>query len=114
MDERDTLRIAAVADIHVKKTSQGAFQALFAAATESADVLLLCGDLTDHGLPGEAFGPAIIKAIKGPLPQAPLMPTGGVDLSNGMLRSAATAAGRQKATPGPSPRLTRIRCVAMS
>src|ERR1051325_5677344 len=32
--------------------------------------------------PGEAFGPAIIKAIKGPLPQAPLMPTGGVDLSN--------------------------------
>lgn len=32
--------------------------------------------------PGEAFGPAIIRAIKGPLPQAPLMPTGGVDLSN--------------------------------
>jgi 2-dehydro-3-deoxyphosphogluconate aldolase/(4S)-4-hydroxy-2-oxoglutarate aldolase len=32
--------------------------------------------------PGEAFGPAIIKAIRGPLPQAPLMPTGGVDLSN--------------------------------
>ena len=32
--------------------------------------------------PGEAFGPSIIKAIKGPLPQAPLMPTGGVDLSN--------------------------------
>jgi 2-dehydro-3-deoxyphosphogluconate aldolase/(4S)-4-hydroxy-2-oxoglutarate aldolase len=32
--------------------------------------------------PGEAFGPAIIRAIKGPLPQAPLMPTGGVDLNN--------------------------------
>lgn len=32
--------------------------------------------------PGEAFGPGIIKAIKGPLPQAPLMPTGGVDTSN--------------------------------
>ena len=32
--------------------------------------------------PGEAFGPSIIRAIKGPLPQAPLMPTGGVDLSN--------------------------------
>ncbi|HEV2764546.1 MAG TPA: bifunctional 2-keto-4-hydroxyglutarate aldolase/2-keto-3-deoxy-6-phosphogluconate aldolase [Pyrinomonadaceae bacterium] len=32
--------------------------------------------------PGEAFGPGIVKAIKGPLPQAPLMPTGGVDLSN--------------------------------
>lgn len=32
--------------------------------------------------PGEAFGPPIIKAIRGPLPQAPLMPTGGVDLAN--------------------------------
>lgn len=49
MMDRDTLRIAAVADIHVKKTSAGTFQPLFAAATESADVLLLCGDLTDYG-----------------------------------------------------------------
>jgi 2-dehydro-3-deoxyphosphogluconate aldolase/(4S)-4-hydroxy-2-oxoglutarate aldolase len=32
--------------------------------------------------PGEAFGPGIIKAIRGPLPQAPLMPTGGVDVGN--------------------------------
>ena len=32
--------------------------------------------------PGEAFGPGIIRAIKGPLPQAPLMPTGGVDVDN--------------------------------
>ena len=28
--------------------------------------------------PGELFGPKIIKAIKGPIPQAELMPTGGV------------------------------------
>ena len=32
--------------------------------------------------PGELFGPAIIKAIKGPLPHAVLMPTGGVSLDN--------------------------------
>jgi len=32
--------------------------------------------------PAELFGPKIIKAIKGPLPQAMLMPTGGVDVSN--------------------------------
>ncbi len=32
--------------------------------------------------PGELFGPGMMRAIKGPLPQAPLMPTGGVDLSN--------------------------------
>lgn len=52
--ERDTLRIAAVADIHVKKTSAGALQPLFAKVTESADVLLLCGDLTDYGTVEEA------------------------------------------------------------
>jgi len=32
--------------------------------------------------PGEAFGPKIIKAIHGPLPQATLMPTGGVSVDN--------------------------------
>ncbi|HYK05008.1 MAG TPA: metallophosphoesterase [Thermoanaerobaculia bacterium] len=54
MTERDTLRIAAVADIHVKKTSAGALQPLFSKATDSADVLLLCGDLTDYGTVEEA------------------------------------------------------------
>lgn len=51
---KDTIRIAAVADIHVKKTSQGEFHSLFARATEEADVLLLCGDLTDYGTIDEA------------------------------------------------------------
>jgi len=32
--------------------------------------------------PGEVLGPAFIKAIRGPLPQAPLMPTGGVSADN--------------------------------
>ena len=32
--------------------------------------------------PGELFGPQIIKSIKGPIPQAELMPTGGVTLDN--------------------------------
>lgn len=32
--------------------------------------------------PAELFGPKIIEAIKGPLPQAPLLPTGGVNLNN--------------------------------
>jgi Icc-related predicted phosphoesterase len=51
---KETLRIAAVADIHVKKNSQGTMQSLFARATETADVLLLCGDLTDYGTIEEA------------------------------------------------------------
>jgi len=32
--------------------------------------------------PGELFGPSIIKAIKGPIPQAKMIPTGGVNLDN--------------------------------
>ena len=32
--------------------------------------------------PATLFGPKIIKAIKGPIPQAPLLPTGGVNLDN--------------------------------
>lgn len=32
--------------------------------------------------PGNAFGPSIISAFKGPLPQGNFMPTGGVNLEN--------------------------------
>ena len=32
--------------------------------------------------PADLFGPTIIKDIKGPLPQAKMMPTGGVDVDN--------------------------------
>lgn len=32
--------------------------------------------------PADLFGPTIIKDIRGPLPQAKLMPTGGVDVGN--------------------------------
>jgi Icc-related predicted phosphoesterase len=48
------LKLAAVGDLHVGRKSQGAFQPLFAQMCEQADVLLLCGDLTDYGLPEEA------------------------------------------------------------
>lgn len=32
--------------------------------------------------PGETLGPGFVRAVRGPLPQAPLMPTGGVSLDN--------------------------------
>ena len=46
--------MAALADLHCSKTSQGGFQPLFAKIAESADVVLIAGDLTDYGLPDEA------------------------------------------------------------
>jgi Icc-related predicted phosphoesterase len=48
-----SVRIAAVADLHCTRTSQGAFQPLFAQANAAADILVLAGDLTDHGMPEE-------------------------------------------------------------
>jgi Icc-related predicted phosphoesterase len=48
------MRIAATADLHYSKSSQGALQTLFMEASAAADVLLLCGDLTDYGEVEEA------------------------------------------------------------
>lgn len=54
MAESSKLRVAATADIHYGKHSKGKMQELFTHASRQADVLLLCGDLTDYGLPEEA------------------------------------------------------------
>ncbi len=45
--------------------------------------------------PGELFGPAFIKAIKGPLPYARVMPTGGVNVDNvaDWIKAGAVAVG---------------------
>jgi Icc-related predicted phosphoesterase len=48
------LRIAALADIHYGKHSRGALHDVFGEISHRADVLLLCGDLTDYGLAEEA------------------------------------------------------------
>jgi len=48
------VRVAALADLHCTKSSQGAFQPLFARLAEVADILVIAGDLTDYGLPEEA------------------------------------------------------------
>jgi Icc-related predicted phosphoesterase len=50
------VRVAAMSDLHFGKTASGTFQSLFSQVSERADILLLCGDLTDHGQPEEAHG----------------------------------------------------------
>ena len=49
-----SVRFAAVGDLHVTKDSAGTLRGFFAQASEAADVLLLCGDLTDYGTEEEA------------------------------------------------------------
>lgn len=48
------VRLATVADVHYRRTGNEAQKALLAQAKGLADVLVICGDLTDHGLPDEA------------------------------------------------------------
>ena len=52
---KDVVRIAALGDLHLSRTAAaGTLQPLFSQINESAEVLVLCGDLTDYGLPEEA------------------------------------------------------------
>ncbi len=51
---QDMIKVAAVGDLHCTKSSAGQLRPLFAQAAEMADILLLCGDLTDYGLAEEA------------------------------------------------------------
>jgi Icc-related predicted phosphoesterase len=48
------MRIAALADIHCNNSSHDLLRPLFAQMARSADIVLLCGDLVDYGLPDEA------------------------------------------------------------
>ncbi|WP_242928781.1 metallophosphoesterase family protein [Pontibacter vulgaris] len=52
--QREITRIAAVGDIHVRETDRGKWEDLFREISTQADVLLLCGDLTDTGRVAEA------------------------------------------------------------
>jgi Icc-related predicted phosphoesterase len=54
MAQTTIVRIAAMADIHYKRIPEESFQPVFVEAAKNADALLLCGDLTDYGLPEEA------------------------------------------------------------
>jgi len=55
MSERpDSLRVAAVGDLHVHQKSTESLEWLFDKISQTADVLALCGDLTQLGLPAEA------------------------------------------------------------
>src|SRR6516164_2865776 len=50
----DSLRVAAIGDLHIHQNSPDNLQSLFEKISQNADVLALCGDLTHMGLPAEA------------------------------------------------------------
>lgn len=53
--DKDFVRVAAIGDLHYSRNSTpGSLQPLFSQINQSADVLVICGDLTDFGLVDEA------------------------------------------------------------
>ena len=50
----EVVRVAAIADLHYGRYPQGTFPPLLSHLASLADVLVLCGDLTDHGQMPEA------------------------------------------------------------
>src|SRR5262245_46591573 len=49
-----SVRVAAIGDLHVHQSSKDSLEGLFDKVSKNADVLALCGDLTQLGLPQEA------------------------------------------------------------
>jgi Icc-related predicted phosphoesterase len=65
---KEHVRVAAVGDLHCPKTSEEILGGLFSHVNDQADILLLCGDLTDHGKPGEASTLAkLLASVKIPI-----------------------------------------------
>jgi Icc-related predicted phosphoesterase len=60
---KGAVRLAAIADLHCNKTSHEMLRPLFSQIAESADILLLGGDLVDYGLPEEAA--ILAKEVEG-------------------------------------------------
>jgi Icc-related predicted phosphoesterase len=63
MSSHTPVRIAALSDTHVPRTPLGVVQAILADLSERADVLCICGDITDTGNPDDAR--ALVKELAG-------------------------------------------------
>jgi Icc-related predicted phosphoesterase len=53
-ESTETITLAAIGDLHVSESSQNRYRDMFAEISEKADVLALCGDLTNFGKISEA------------------------------------------------------------
>jgi Icc-related predicted phosphoesterase len=49
MTTENKTRVAAIADLHIQNTDKGKWSEFFTEVSKNADVLAICGDLTDTG-----------------------------------------------------------------
>jgi Icc-related predicted phosphoesterase len=79
---KNMVRIAAIADLHYgKSVTPGSLQPLLAAIADAADLLVICGDLTDYGLPEEAR--ALARELTGALKIPAVAVLGNHDYESG-------------------------------
>src|SRR5262245_35934942 len=65
---KELIHLAVLGDLHCRKGTPGRLAPIFARAAEEADVLVLCGDLTDYGTEEEARVLAKELASAGKMP----------------------------------------------
>src|SRR3712207_9570549 len=77
-----------MSDVHYSRTSGGSLQPVFQQIADSADLLVLCGDLTDYGLAEEArlLAKDLTSALKIPAVGVP----GNHDFESGEAGEIAT------------------------
>ncbi len=75
-----TVRVAALGDIHVTEHAPDRYRNLFTAIAHDADILVLCGDLTNRGLPDEA---AVLADVLRAVPMPVLAVLGNHDYESG-------------------------------
>ena len=91
---KEVVRLAAIGDLHYPKMPPEQLQPLLVQISQEADVLLLCGDLTDYGRIEEAHGLARSLAAHVKIPMLGVL--GNHDFESGHdqeVRKALTEAG---------------------
>jgi Icc-related predicted phosphoesterase len=83
-DNLRTIRVAAVGDLHCTKASAGMLQPLFGQIAQSADMLALCGDLTNRGLPEEAA--VLVKELSASVKLPTIAVLGNHDYESGQVQ----------------------------
>jgi len=84
------IRVAAVGDLHCTKASVGAFSPWLSTVNDRADILLLCGDLTDYGTAEETA--VLIKELS--VVRIPILAVlGNHDHESGQAEAVAKALG---------------------
>ena len=81
MVDLDKVRVAGLGDLHCGRIPANSLEPLFVQIAHDADILVLCGDLTDHGLPEEAI--ALTKVLTGSLKIATVAVLGNHDYHTG-------------------------------